>query len=140
MPSKSKSRRLTGTVYLPATEEGEEARVYGPDDDVPAEDAKRITNPHAWTEDEDDDEDDNAVLRSSSVTRGELIRQAEEVGVKFGSGGISKNASDAVIAAAIRQKQGRQTGSAAAGSSDPVDLDLGLGDAPVSGDEPPAGD
>lgn len=144
MPSKRKNnRRLTGTVYLPATED-REAAVYGPDDDVPAEDAERITNPFAWEEgEEDDDEDGNAVLRTSSVTRRELVAQAKTLGITFGSGGLPKNASDAVIAAAIRQGRGQQTGSQPVGTVNPQNLDLGDGENEVKAfdskpDEKPA--
>jgi hypothetical protein len=128
---KTSGRRLTGTVHLPATED-REAAVYGPDDDVPAEDAERITNPFAWEgeDDEDDDEDGNAHIRQSSIPRRELVKRAKELDITFGSGGLPKNASDAVIAAAIRQKEGRQTGAQPAGTIDPQDLDLGDGNAP----------
>lgn len=142
--TKQSTRRLTGYVHLPATED-REAAVYGPDDDVPSEDAERITNPSAWQsedEAEDDDEDGNAAIRASSVPRRELVRQAKDLGVTFGSGGIPKNASDAVIAAAIRQRQGRQTGGQPEGTIEPTDLDLGDGTAPAAPEDnnAPSGD
>lgn len=128
--TKQSNRRLTGYVHLPATEDRAEA-VYGPDDEVPAEDAERITNPAAWEteDDQDDDEDGNAHIRASSIPRRELVARAKELGIAFGSGGLPKNSSDAVIAAAIRQKEGRQTGAQPAGTIDPADLDLGDGEA-----------
>lgn len=40
------SRKLV--TYVSVSDENGERRTYGPGDDVPEQDAKRITNPRAW--------------------------------------------------------------------------------------------
>lgn len=47
-------RKLVSTVYV--HEEDGTYKVYGPDDDVPADVAKRINNPKAWGASETADE------------------------------------------------------------------------------------
>lgn len=43
--------RLTAYVHVDGV-------VYGPEDDLPAEIAKKITNPAAWSSDSDESEDE----------------------------------------------------------------------------------
>lgn len=49
------AKRLVSTVHVHLEDEGRTV-VYGPDDDVPADHAKLITNPKAWADDEEPDE------------------------------------------------------------------------------------
>jgi hypothetical protein len=46
-------RKLNSYVYV-------DGKGYGPDDDVPAEVAKRIDNPDVWVDDEQRDSDEQA--------------------------------------------------------------------------------
>ena len=52
-------RKLATYVHV-HTEDGANSKVFGPDDDVPADVAKLITNPKAWA-----DSDENADERSA---------------------------------------------------------------------------
>jgi len=54
-------RKLASTVHVHKSEN--ETVIYGPEDDVPAADAKLITNEDAWESDEDDEDDDKAPSR-----------------------------------------------------------------------------
>lgn len=46
------AKKLAATVHVHRSPT--ETVVYGPEDDVPAADAKLITNPEAWEDDEDE--------------------------------------------------------------------------------------
>ncbi|WP_280449962.1 hypothetical protein [Nocardia brasiliensis] len=70
-------RKLTGFVHV--HDDKGNSRVYGPGDDVPADVAKRITNPDAW---ESDDEGDGEP--SESWTVADLKAYAEQREIDLG--------------------------------------------------------
>jgi hypothetical protein len=119
------AKRLRSTVHIHGDpENGVPGGVFGPDDDVPADVAKLITNEEAWESDEKpDDSDGLAALRSSDVPRALLVQQAEALGAKF-----PKNASKDLLAQAIRQAEGRNT------SADEPDAFPEAADAPLAGE------
>lgn len=98
----AKTKRLTGMVYL--TDDDGNTVIYGPDDKVPAEAAKLITNPSAWEEVDEAGDDPNAdVVSSDKHTRLQLLNAAERVGLEPGKDFPVSAAKD-VIAASIQRK------------------------------------
>lgn len=98
----AKTKRLSGFVYV--TDDEGNTHTYGPDDKVPAEVAKNITNPSAWEEVDVDEDDPNAdVVRGDQHTRLQLLNAAERAGLEPGKD-FPVSASKDVIAAMIRRK------------------------------------
>ena len=71
----SKTRKLATYVRVDGT-------AYGPNDDVPADVAKQITNPKAWADGSADSDDAGDGAKSySSMNKGELEAEIAERGL-----------------------------------------------------------